>query len=401
MSRTRISRKIMANEIEQDIMISFWLNSLIDKNLLVFKKFGSLLAGAGHAGYSGIFYQILSECHDKDSVSRKKIAHRILERHLSSTKPVIEAITAVKNGPLEPDSSDIDAREFLRKLRPHTPNTKVNDWRNDPFQPHVIARGRPIAYMTWMVMRYIKILIAAGDQLFRRATMESMPLAIQYYTMAAHLYGPPIQDIPKHTKTTPTTFNTLGNKLDAFSNAMVTFENAFPFTNSVGPEEAESISRTPIGYFGVPRTPEIRNLRTQIDDRLFKIRHSQDINGVTRKLALWEPPIDPGVLVRATAAGMSLSSVMNSITGPMPNYRFQYLLRGALELVQELKSLASAFLSAKEKMDSEAYQGIRAGHEWTINGMVLDMKKISRDEANSAIGTCPISLIIQHIPLKP
>lgn len=283
-------------------------------------------------------------------------------------------------------ASNKDIRKVLCELSANTPNDQVNEWRNHPFQPHVVARGRPVAYMTWMVVRYIKILIAAGDQLFRRPTMESMPLAILYYTMAAHLYGPPIQEITKHTKTTPKTFNTLINQWDAFSNAMVTFENAFPFTNSVGPDEPKNNPGFTMGYFCVPRNPEIRDLRTQIDDRLFKIRHSQDINGVTRKLALWEPPIDPGVFVRAAAAGLSLSSVMNSISGPMPNYRFQYLLRGALELVQELKSLAGAFLSAKEKMDSEAYQRIRAGHESTINGMVLDMKKLSRDEANRAIG---------------
>lgn len=82
----------------------------------------------------------------------------------------------------------------------------------------------------------------------------------------------------------------------------------------------------------------------------------------------------------------------------MPNYRFQYLLRGALELVQELKSLAGAFLSAKEKMDSEAYQRIRAGHESTINAMLLDMKKLSRDEAISAKGNWPISLIVPPTP---
>lgn len=287
----------------------------------------------------------------------------------------------------------------FRKIVDSKRDETVNNWRNEPFNPHVIARDRPIAYMTWMVMRYITILIAAGDQLFRRATMESMPLAIQYYTMAAHLYGPPIRDIPKHTKKNPETFNNLFNKWDAFSNAMVTFENEFPFSNSVGSDQGTANTGFTMTYFCVPRNPAIRDLRTQIDDRLFKIRHCQDINGVTRKLALWEPSIDPGALVRAAAAGLSLSSVMDSISGPMPNYRFQYLLRGALELIQELKSLAGAFLNAKEKMDSEAYQRIRTGHESTINGMVLDMKKMSRDEANSAIGTSPMFLIIQHIPL--
>lgn len=339
---------------------------------------------------------ISTRCVDQESEeSRMEVLHRILDPYLPETEKIKAAATELGFnlsdqdfiGNLWCDSSDMEIVEFLRDLSANTHNKQINEWRDSEFQPHVVARGRPVAYMTWMVMRYMKILIAAGDQLFRRETMESMPLAIQYYTMAAHLYGPPTIEIPKHTKTTPKTFNSLINQWDAFSNAMVTFENAFPFANSVGPDEQTNNAGFPMGYFCVPRNPEIRHIRTQIDDRLFKIRHSQDINGVTRKLALWEPPIDPAAFVRAAAAGLSLSSVMESISGPMPNYRFQYLLRGALELVQELKSLAGAFLGAKEKLDSEAFQRIRAGHESTINGMVLGMKKMSRDEANSAKGS--------------
>lgn len=278
---------------------------------------------------------------------------------------------------------------YLGHLTANQPSPKVNEWRNTPFQPHAVARGRPVAYMIWMVMRYIKILIAAGDQLFRQETMESMPLAIQYYTLAAHLSGPPSQKIPKHTKTTPKTFNTLIESWDAF-----------PFAKPVGTTHIISDTGLSLGYFCVPRNPAIRDLRIQIDDRLYKIRHCQDINGITHKLALFEPPIDPGALVRAAASGLSLSSVLESISGPMPNYRFQYLLRGALEMVQELKSLAGAFLSAKEKLDSEAYQRIRAGHESTINAVVLDLKKLSRNEAKKAIGTHPICLIFSLTPLR-
>lgn len=274
---------------------------------------------------------------------------------------------------------------FLRDLHPNQSDKQVNDWRNSPFQPHAVARNRPVAYMKWMVMRYIAILIAAGDQLFRQETMESMPLALQYYTLAAHLYGPPNQEIPSHRKRKTQTFNTLIEKWDAFSNAMVAYENTFPFTNPTGDDAGDMDLQ--LGHFCVPTNPAIRDLRAQIDDRLYKIRHSQDINGIARKLALFEPPIDVGSLVRTAAAGLGLSSVLNSISGPMPNYRFQYLLRGALEMVQELKSLAGAFLIAKEKRDSEAYQRIRAGHESTINALVLGMKKLSRDEANRAIGT--------------
>src|SRR5256885_11809924 len=51
------------------------------------------------------------------------------------------------------------------------------------------------------------------------------------------------------------------------------------------------------------------------------------INGIERKLPLYEPPIDPGLLVAAAAAGLSLSSVLNDLNSPLPNMRFKHLLR--------------------------------------------------------------------------
>jgi hypothetical protein len=79
-------------------------------------------------------------------------------------------------------------------------------------------------------------------------------------------------------------------------------------------------------FFAIPDNPNLRALGDTIDDRLFKIRHSQDINGITRILPLFEPHIDPGLLVQAAAQSLSLSSVLQGLNGPMPNYRFQYLL---------------------------------------------------------------------------
>jgi hypothetical protein len=45
-----------------------------------------------------------------------------------------------------------------------------------------------------------------------------------------------------------------------------------------------------------------------IADRLYKIRHCLNIEGVFAPLALFAPPIDPGLLVRATAAGLDLEA---------------------------------------------------------------------------------------------
>jgi Tc toxin complex TcA C-terminal TcB-binding domain/Neuraminidase-like domain len=293
---------------------------------------------------------------------------------------------------------EVDAENVLEnlfmKLQPNHPNDEINEWRDKPFQPHVVARSRPSAYMKWVVMKYIEILIAWGDYLFRQDTIETLNQATQLYVLAAHIYGPRGQKIPKRGKVQPQTYNSLLDKWDAFGNAMVELELAFPFSNQT--PLPTGISNGVVGlanvfgfattlYFCIPDNPQLRALRDTIDDRLFKIRHCQNIEGVFRKLPLFEPPIDPSLLVQAAAQGLSLSSVLNDLNSPMPNYRFNYLLQKALELCSELKSMGNALLSAKEKGDAEALSKLRAKHESTMHNLLMEVKKQQLEEAGKSL----------------
>jgi hypothetical protein len=288
-------------------------------------------------------------------------------------------------------------RTILAALRPNTSDAaggQINQWRDRPFEPHVVARLRPTAYMKFVVMKYISILIAYGDYYFRQNTLETIPMAIQLYVLASHIYGPSGQKIPKRGKKRIQTYNSLLNKWDAFSNAMIQMEILFPFSiNQIASEVGKAngveglaniFGFASTGYFCVPDNPELRLLRTTIDDRLFKIRHCQDINGIERKLPLYEPPIDPGLLVAATAAGLSLSSVLNDLNAPLPNFRFKYLLRVALEMCEHLRRLGKAFVLAKEKKDYEALLELKQRHENVIHQKVMEQKKLARDEAQKA-----------------
>ncbi|KAH0559053.1 hypothetical protein GP486_004352 [Trichoglossum hirsutum] len=287
---------------------------------------------------------------------------------------------------------------FLDSLRPNTaddPSGQINSWRNRPFQPHVVARLRPAAYMKFVVMKYISILIAYGDYYFRQNTLEMIPMAIQCYVLASHIYGPPGQKIPKRGKKKIQTYMTLLDKWDAFDNAMVQMEVLFPFSINQIPAPvgatngvvglANIFGFASTGYFCVPDNPDLRALRDTIDNRLFNIRHCRDINGIERKLPLYEPPIDPGLLVAAAAAGLSLSSVLNDLNSPLPNFRFKNLLKRALEMCEHLKALGAAFLEAKEKKDGEALMALKQQHDGVIQGMVVEQKKLAMDEANKAL----------------
>jgi len=138
-------------------------------------------------------------------------------------------------------------------------------------------------------------------------------------------------------------------------------------------------------YFGIPDNPNLSALRDRIDDRLLKIRSCENIEGIFLQPPLFEPPIDPALLVQAAAQGLSLSSVLNDMNSPMPNYRFYYMLQKALELCSELKALGNAFLSAKEKGDSEALSNMRAKHESGIHTLVTEVKKLQLEEAKKSL----------------
>ncbi|MBK9306383.1 MAG: hypothetical protein IPM58_04660 [Nitrospira sp.] len=86
-------------------------------------------------------------------------------------------------------------------------------------------------------------------------------------------------------------------------------------------------------------------------DRLFKIRHCQDIEGRLRQLPLFDPPIDPGLLVRARAAGIDLRSALRT-TSERPHYRYVVMQQKALEFCGEVRALGAALLAAFEKRDA-------------------------------------------------
>lgn len=279
---------------------------------------------------------------------------------------------------------------IFNNLKPNTTNTTINEWRSKPFMPHLVARSRPVAYMKWVVMKYIDNLVAWGDYLFRQDTIETINQATQLYVLAGHILGPKPMVIPKRGKTKPQTYLGLLDKWDAFSNAMVELELVAPFSNqtSLCPFviEREMCFANIFGlasslHFCIPSNPKLMTYWDTIADRLYKIRHSQNIEGVFRKLPLFEPPIDPALLVKAAAQGLSIASVLNDLNTPMPNYRFYYLLQKALELCNELKSLGGAMLSAIEKKDNETIALIRAKHESVMQNLVMEIKKKQLEEA--------------------
>lgn len=282
-----------------------------------------------------------------------------------------------------------DLEDFFKSLKSNTPVTVIDEWRDNPFRPHQVARHRPIAYMKKVVIAYLDNLFAWGDQLFRRDTMESINEATQFYVQAGHILGSRPQFVPQRGKTNPETYATLSPKLDAFSNAHVELENLFPYSSEVNistTSEAESLLGVGNSlYFCIPSNESLLEYWDTVADRLFKIRNCMNIDGTKRQLALFEPPIDPGALVKALAGGLSIDSVLSDLNGPSPLYRFFYTLQKSFELTQEVKNLGSALLSAIEKKEGEHLTIMRAEHEIALHSQIVEVREKQIEEAESQI----------------
>ena len=273
---------------------------------------------------------------------------------------------------------------------------QIEQWRDNPFNPHLIARLRLTAYQKAVVTKYIDNLIAWGDQLFSRDTIESINEATQLYVLAHHLLMPWPQHIPQRGRVAMKSYAELQGQLDAFSNALVALENEFPFSSNVNTASdndgsTDGLGTAPTFYFCIPGNEELQQRRNTVTDRLLKIRSCMNIEGIVRQLPLFEPPIDPALLVKATAMGLDLGSVLNDVNAPLPPYRFQTLLRQAFELCGEVKSLGAALLAALEKGDAEELATLRASHESTILRMVREVKRGQLQDAETAIAALELT----------
>lgn len=268
--------------------------------------------------------------------------------------------------------------------------TSIRAWRDKPFRPHVIARGRYLAYQMNVVMKYLDNLVAWGDSLFRQDTIETLNEATLLYVLAANLLGPkPQKSPPRHTFTARSYAQLKAAGIDAFGNALIEMENEFPFNSfgaggatSGGAEAVFGIGRSL--YFCIPQNDRLLAYWDLVADRLFKIRHCMNIEGTVRQLALFDPPIDPGALVRAVAAGLDIASIVNNINQPVSNVRGPLLLAKATEICREVRSFGAALLSAIEKGEREHLSLLRQQHERNALELARDVRFLRWKEAEAA-----------------
>ncbi|MGH3232422.1 MAG: neuraminidase-like domain-containing protein [Streptosporangiaceae bacterium] len=232
----------------------------------------------------------------------------------------------------------------------------VEAWRSDPFNPFVLADMRPVAYMKSTVMSYLDNLIAWGDNLFSTESREALSEATLLYVTADQILGPaPVAVTP--SPHADESFDQLEPALDAFANAIVEVENVIGGAGLSGGNGAQGNPGAPPAqafYFAIPSNSQLLGYWTKVADRLYKLRHCQSITGTPLQLALFDAPIDPGLLIAAQAAGVDLSSVLSDMAVALPNYRFTALYPQALDFVNAVRAYGASLQAALEKNDAGA-----------------------------------------------
>jgi hypothetical protein len=362
-------------------------------------------------------------------------------------------------------------------------------YREDPFNPHAIARLRLSSYQKSVVMKYIDNLLDWGDNLFAQFTRESINEATLLYTLAADILGPrPAALGDCVTDPVRQTYEGIAPALSQSQEFLIELENLLirPSTGvaselqpvlhyqfAADPGRLETViraaSRTeqrdadmtsanpngaalpaalesengngsparfgggfrgtdwkrthiaswqgdggglrptrdhraapssvPVGNasvaqatlqqsglaFCIPFNDDLRGYWDRVEDRLFKIRNCLDIDGVQRQLALFAPAIDPRLLVRARAAGLSLDDVLAAIGGDLPPYRFAYLIERAKSFAATVQGFGAALLSALEKRDLEELNRLRMTQQVNILSLTTRMRTDEIKAADEAI----------------
>lgn len=269
----------------------------------------------------------------------------------------------------------------------------LQDWLAHPFDPHRIARLRIGAYAKATVMKFLDNLIAWGDSLYAQYTMEKVAQAEQLYVLANLILGPRpeqvrLRDADFATRPDATTYAAIQDGLDAFSDVLVAIENVIAAPTPAldaqdAVSEAPDLPQLSTLFFCIPPNDQLLAYWDTVADRLYKIRHCLNLQGVAQPLPLYAPPINPLQLMGGQAAyGTGAIGAAAPFT---PVYRFPVYLERALELTNDVRGYGASVLAALEKKDAEALGVLRANQDIDIQTRLLDIKTRAVAEAEGQV----------------
>ncbi|MFF0087454.1 neuraminidase-like domain-containing protein [Streptomyces canus] len=262
---------------------------------------------------------------------------------------------------------------------------QIEAMREYPFQAHRIARLRPLAYKKWVVIEAIRLQLAISREFHARfPNPEAFNRAFQPCLLAKALLGPRPETVRQRASMAPRSYAELAPDLNSLGNVLLTAESKLaPLAAASGPvseaaansQAAGLVQRGAIGYFGIPPDRKLLALWDEVEDRLFKLRHSMTLDGEQIQLPLFPPRIDPAALAEAIGSGLSIDQVLDELGATRPPQRFQAACREAMADAQRLIAIGDALLAAEEQYDNETLAHTRAVQEQAMASMILSVRE--------------------------
>lgn len=140
--------------------------------------------------------------------------------------------------------------------------------------------------------------------------------------------------------------------------------------------------------FCVPANPVYNSLQLWAELNLFKLRNCMNIAGMKRQVDIYAAPTDTTSGIPYIGAGGQIV-LPGSIRVLPTQYRYQYIIQRAKELVGIAQQLEANLLSLLEKKDSESYSLMKAKQDMALaraNVKLQDLRiKVSEGEVDMAV----------------
>ena len=213
--------------------------------------------------------------------------------------------------------------------------------------PNTRAMADPVLYRKAVFFSYVKNLMDQGDACYRELTRDGLADAKQWYKQAQGLLGqqPLESTAPRWLPQTT--------------------ECAFDRDSQARANEQVG-SHLHLGIFALPRNAALQRYWTQLDTRLYNLRHGLNIDGQLLSLPLFDAPIEPLALLAPRRAGGDSSRPGSAGKLTVPHYRFAVMMNKANAGVEMLMQLGNALHSALERKDSVQLEALQQEQQYNL-----------------------------------
>ncbi|WP_338527017.1 neuraminidase-like domain-containing protein [Pseudomonas batumici] len=255
----------------------------------------------------------------------------------------------------------------LQGLNAGAPTPLADDGETDP---DALAMVAPVRYQKAVFFKYLKNLMDRGDACYRELSRDGLAQAKQWYKLALTLIGDRPQ-VKLVRRWEPVRLDE-GMKQNQAARRQGAIEKSVKGVT---------------GIFTLPINHTLNEYWTDLETRLYNLRHSLTLDGKPLSLPLFNKPRNPSELLAARAAGAVQSGGGQGGPLQVPPYRYSQMINKAYAAVETLMQFGSTLLLALERKDGAQLERLQHLQQGELLAFTLDMQlqSIKMGDANKAM----------------